>query len=207
LVSVDVAHVGEFLELDRPRRIVFSLRVDKYSSDASRVAIEITPLRRGCDLTLTQEVKPADANLKQRVREGWTDILDRAAELLVDDAPTCGIGVARHAAIPAKIAVMFERLAETLELHRKLLVQGDPSSRKEDEVYRELAADWRQIGQRVQSATEKMAAQRDLPMGAHDEAAGAPIICARSRNSWALSGSCSRCCAWPPSVTKGCWRP
>jgi hypothetical protein len=167
----DVPHVGEFLELARPRRIVFSLRVDKYSPDASRVAIEIAPLRKGCELTLTQEMKPAYANLKQRVQGGWTDILDCAAVLLVDDAPTCGIGVAQHSAIPAKIAVMFEGLAETLELHRKLLVQGDASSRKEDEVYRELAADWRQISERVQSAAARMAAQRDLPMGAHEEGA------------------------------------
>lgn len=37
---------------------------------------------------------------------------------------------------------MFEGLAETLELHRKMLVLDDPNSRKEDEVYRELAASW-----------------------------------------------------------------
>jgi len=167
----DVAHVGEFLELERPRRIVFALRVEKYSSDSTRVTIEIAPLRKGCELTLTQEIKAAYANRKQRVQGGWTDILERAAELLVDEAPTCGIGVARHAAIPAKIAVMFAGLAETLELHRKLLVAGDPSSHKEDEVYRELAAEWREIAQRVQRAAASMAAQRDLPMGAHDETA------------------------------------
>jgi uncharacterized protein YndB with AHSA1/START domain len=167
----DVEHIGEYLELERPRRIVFSLRVAKYSPDSSRVTIDIAPLRRGCELTLTQEIKPEYASMKGRVEEGWTDIFEVAAELLVDDAPTCGIGVAQHSALPAKIGVMFEGLAETLELHRTMLVTSDLNSRKEDEVYRELAASFRDIGERVQSAARRMAAQRDLPMGAHDESA------------------------------------
>jgi uncharacterized protein YndB with AHSA1/START domain len=167
----DVEHTGEYLKLERPRLIVFSLRVAKYSSDSSRVTIDITPLRSGCELTLTQEIKPEYARMKGRVEEGWTDIFEVAAELLVDDAPTCGVGVAQHSAIPAKVGVMFEGLAETLELHRKMLVTSDPDSRKEDEVYRELAASFRDIAERVHSAARRMAAQRDLPMGAHDESA------------------------------------
>jgi uncharacterized protein YndB with AHSA1/START domain len=170
----DVEHTGEYLELERPRRIVFSLRVAKYSSDSSRVTIDIAPLRKGCELTLTQEIKPEYASLKRRVEQGWTDIFELAAELLADEAPTCGIGVARHSAVPAKIGVMFEGLAETLELHRKLLVTSDPNSRKEDEVYRELAASFRDIAERVQSAAARMAAQHDLPMSAHDDGAWGP---------------------------------
>jgi hypothetical protein len=64
---------------------------------------------------------------------------------------------------------MFDGLAETLELHRKMLVLDDPNARKEDDVYRELAASWKQISGLVQQAAEKMAAQRELPMGAHDQ--------------------------------------
>jgi uncharacterized protein YndB with AHSA1/START domain len=167
----DVEHTGEYIELERPRRIVFTLRVAKYSSDSSRVTIEIAPLSRGCELTLTQEMKPEYASMKKRVQAGWTDIFEVAAELLVDEAPTCGIGVARHAVIPAKIGVMFEGLSETLELHRKMLLTSDPNSRKEDEVYRELAASFRDIAERVQRAAARMAAQRDLAMGDHDESA------------------------------------
>jgi hypothetical protein len=88
------------------------------------------------------------------------------------EAPaTCGIGVAQHAPIPAKLAVMFEGLAETFELHRHMLILDDESSRREDEVYRELAARWRSIAQQVAAAAGLMAGQRDLPMGAHDESA------------------------------------
>jgi hypothetical protein len=86
-----------------------------------------------------------------------------------DSANTCGIGVAQHATIPAEIAVLFEGLGETLELHRTMLVLDDANARREDEVYRELAAAWRDIAERVQRAAAMMVAQRDLPMGAHDE--------------------------------------
>jgi hypothetical protein len=88
-----------------------------------------------------------------------------------DEPPTCGIGLAQHATIPATIGVMFEGLAETLELHRTMLVLDDPNSRQEDEVYGELAARWKDIAQRVEKAAAHMAAQAHLPMGAHNEAA------------------------------------
>jgi uncharacterized protein YndB with AHSA1/START domain len=165
----DVVHTGKYLALERPRRIVFTLSVPKYSSDNNTITIEIAPLRKGCELTLTHELKAEHAAYRDGAEEGWRGILDVASELLVDDAPTCGIGIAQHATIPAKIGVMFEGLAETLELHRKMLVMDDPSARKEDEVYRELAANWKQIASLVHQAAGKMAAQRELPMGAHDE--------------------------------------
>jgi hypothetical protein len=86
-------------------------------------------------------------------------------------SPTCGAGLAQHAAVPAKLAVMFEGLAETLELHRQMLVLSDESSRREDDVYRDLAARWRTIAGLVGAAAAEMTAQRHLPMGAHDESA------------------------------------
>ena len=87
----------------------------------------------------------------------------------MDEAPTCGIGLAQHATIPAKIGVMFQGLAETLELHRTMLVLNNPNSRKVDQVYRELAASLKNVAQLVESAAAHMAAQRELPMGAHDD--------------------------------------
>src|SRR5687768_9844973 len=164
----DVVHTGTYLALERPRRITFTLSVEKYSRDTDTVTIEITPLRKGCEVALTHQTRAKDELSQDRARKGWTGILDVAAELLVDEAPTCGIGVAQHATIPAKIGVMFEGLAETLELHRRMLVLDDPNSRKEDEVYRELAASWKDIAQLVEKAAAHMAAQHELPMGAHD---------------------------------------
>jgi uncharacterized protein YndB with AHSA1/START domain len=165
----DVVHTGKYIALERPRRIVFTLSVEKYSSESTTVTIEIAPLRRGCALTLTHEMKAEQAPYRDRTQEGWLAILDVAGELLVDEAPTCGIGVSQHSTIPGKIGVMFEGLAETLELHRAILVLDDANARKEDDVYRELAASWKQIAELVQHTAAKMAAQRELPMAAHDQ--------------------------------------
>jgi uncharacterized protein YndB with AHSA1/START domain len=167
----DVVHTGTYLALERPRRIVFTLSVEKYSRDTDAVTIEITRLRKGCEVTLTHEMKAGYAPFQDRAREGWTGILDVAAELLVDEAPTCGTGLAQHATIPATIGVMFEGLAETLDRHRKMLAPDDPNSRKEDEVYRELAASWKNIAQLVEKTAERMAAQHELPMATHDQTA------------------------------------
>jgi hypothetical protein len=44
-----------------------------------------------------------------------------------------------------------------------MLVLDDPNSRKEDEVYRELAAGWKAIAQLVVTTAARMAAQHELP--------------------------------------------
>ena len=163
----DVVHTGTYVRLERPRLIEFTLLVEKYSSERTTVTIEIAPTAHGCHLTLTAEAKGEDAS--QREREGWQAILRVAAEVVVDEPATCGIGIARHATIPTAIGVMFEGLAETLELHRRMLVMNDANARAEDDVYGELAASWREIAQRVQKAAAAMSAQRELPMGRHDE--------------------------------------
>jgi uncharacterized protein YndB with AHSA1/START domain len=167
----DVVHTGTYLALERPRRIVFTLLVEKYSTDTDTVTLEITRLRKGCEVTLIHEMKAKYAPFQDRVREGWTGILEVTAELLVDEAPTCGIGLAQHATIPAKIGIMFEGLAETLELHRTMVALDDSNSRNEDEVYRELAARWKDIAQQVEKTAAHMAAQHELPIGAHDQTA------------------------------------
>jgi uncharacterized protein YndB with AHSA1/START domain len=165
----DVVHTGRYVTLERPRLIVFTLIVEKYSNESGTVSIEIAPRRPGCDVTVTHEMPAAAAANRDRTADGWREILDVASELLVAEEPTCGIGIAQHAAIPARIAVMFEGLAETLALHRTMLVLDDPNARKEDEVYRELSASWTRIADLVKSAAAMMSAQRDLPMGAHDQ--------------------------------------
>ena len=167
----DVEHVGRYVELERPRRIVFLFSVPKYGAEEDRVTIEIAPRARGCELTLTHEMAPKHADLTGRVRDGWEKILEVAGELLVDPEPTCGIGLAQHASIPAAFAQMCAGMAETLELHRRMLVPGDAASRREDDVYADLATKWREIARAVAELARAMEAQRELPMGAHDESA------------------------------------
>src|SRR5688572_13986010 len=88
---------------------------------------------------------------------------------MAEQARTCGQGMAQHAAAPRTIAEMLDALGETLELHRSMLILDDPNSRKGDEVYRELAVSYRQLAAKLADTAERMAAQRELPMGRHDE--------------------------------------
>ena len=74
----DTEHVGEYEVVDRPRRLVFTFGVPRYSSEMTRVSIDITPTSSGCDLTLTHEgVLPDWA---EKTKEGWTMILDSLAK-------------------------------------------------------------------------------------------------------------------------------
>ena len=50
-----VVHTGEYLEIDRPRRLVFTFAVPAYSALVTRVTLEIAPLDDGCELNLTHE--------------------------------------------------------------------------------------------------------------------------------------------------------
>src|SRR5690606_34403409 len=72
----EVAHVGTYLEIARPRRLVFDLTVPKYSSDPSRVEIQIEPLAQGCELTLVQHMPARYAEVRGRTAEGWRRILE-----------------------------------------------------------------------------------------------------------------------------------
>jgi uncharacterized protein YndB with AHSA1/START domain len=78
--DVDVEHVGKYLELERPTRLVFVFTVPKYSSEESRVNIDIASQGSGCNLTLThQHVPPEHA---ERTQAGWTKMLEGLARVL-----------------------------------------------------------------------------------------------------------------------------
>jgi uncharacterized protein YndB with AHSA1/START domain len=162
----DVLHEGTYLELDRPRRIVFTLRVPTFSPAEDRVIVDIQPLPQGCDLTLRTETADEWA---EDTKRGWAMILDVLDEVLPAEAVTCGIGLAQHATVPRRMAIYLGELAKTLDLHRTMLVPEDSNSKREDEVYRDLAAGYRDISASLQAVADRMAGQRDLPMGAHDE--------------------------------------
>lgn len=162
----DVLHEGTYLELERPHRIVFTVRVPKYSPDSDRVTIEINALATGCELTLTTETPDEWA---EDTRRGWAMILDVLDETLPGEIETCGAGLAQHAVVPRRIAIYLAELAETLELHRTMLVLEDANAKREDDVYRELSESYRNIAAQLEETAERMSAQITLPMGAHDE--------------------------------------
>jgi uncharacterized protein YndB with AHSA1/START domain len=79
--GVDVAHVGTYVEVDRPRRLVFTFAVPKYSDLYTRVSIDLKALaENACELTLTHEgVLP---EYLEGGREGWSRILDQLTAYL-----------------------------------------------------------------------------------------------------------------------------
>jgi uncharacterized protein YndB with AHSA1/START domain len=69
----DVRHVGDYLEIDRPRRLVFTFGVPQFDPTMTTVTLEIAPAGTGCELTLTHEgVAP---EWRDGTAEGWAKIL------------------------------------------------------------------------------------------------------------------------------------
>jgi uncharacterized protein YndB with AHSA1/START domain len=55
-------YTGEYVEIVRPRRLVFTLSTTKHPHVDTRVTVEIAPLSKGCELTVFHEnVPPEDA--------------------------------------------------------------------------------------------------------------------------------------------------
>jgi uncharacterized protein YndB with AHSA1/START domain len=70
----DIEHTGTYLAIDRPRRLVFTFAVPKFSAELTTVTIDIVKRGTGCELTLTHEgVLP---EWSERTEGGWRMILD-----------------------------------------------------------------------------------------------------------------------------------
>lgn len=76
----DVEHRGSYLEIDRPRRLVFTFVVPKYSTVETRVTVEIEPHDTGCELTLTHQGVLAE--YASRTESGWVAILEGLAAVV-----------------------------------------------------------------------------------------------------------------------------
>ncbi|MFQ5564617.1 MAG: SRPBCC domain-containing protein [Parvularculaceae bacterium] len=77
-------HVGEYLVIERPRKLVFTFAYigpKKPDAEETRVTVEIDPAEKGCLLTLTHEGVLVDWG--EETRGGWTMILDGLATTLV----------------------------------------------------------------------------------------------------------------------------
>lgn len=75
----DIDHTGEYLELKRPTRLVFTWAVPAYSPDSDRVIVEFFPLEGGCEATLTHQMHPDWADFADRAVASWTKMLDAMA--------------------------------------------------------------------------------------------------------------------------------
>jgi hypothetical protein len=75
----DVVHMGKYLELERPRRIVFDVSVLTFGSeDPTRVTVDIVPVSpMACEVTLTHDLGSSEqARLVEDAnRRAWTNML------------------------------------------------------------------------------------------------------------------------------------
>ena len=70
----DIEHIGKYLEISRPRRLVFTLRVPTVWVTDNRVTVDIVPLDTGCELTVTHE--GVLAQHESRIESGWALFLE-----------------------------------------------------------------------------------------------------------------------------------
>ena len=82
--EMEIDHEGEYLVIDRPRRLRFTwaATVADEEADASHVEVEVEPADGGCALNLVQELHPAWADFVPQAEASWGSMLDRLAALL-----------------------------------------------------------------------------------------------------------------------------
>ncbi|MBE7367549.1 SRPBCC family protein [Ramlibacter pallidus] len=75
----DVVHMGKYLEIDRPRRLVFDFSVLTFGSDdPTRVTVDLVPLGpMACELVLTHELGHTEMarSMEEPSKRGWVNML------------------------------------------------------------------------------------------------------------------------------------
>lgn len=92
-----VEYSGEYLEIARPYRLVFSLFVEKYAQRDDRVIVELAPVVTQSLLVLTHELSLPDPAERCRIRREWAIVLDRLGALCSErSASRAAMSSARH---------------------------------------------------------------------------------------------------------------
>jgi uncharacterized protein YndB with AHSA1/START domain len=76
----DAEHVGRYVELDRPKRLVFDFTVSNFSTDSTRITVSFAPADTGTDVTLTSDNIPDEH--AERATHGWNTILGALARVV-----------------------------------------------------------------------------------------------------------------------------
>ena len=91
----DYRAVGEYLEIDPPKKIVFTFKMPQFSELADTITVELKELGQGCEMIFTQlihveqEANWTDADIEKALREthdgsehGWNLMFMGLKELL-----------------------------------------------------------------------------------------------------------------------------
>ena len=77
----EIDHTGEYLALERPRRLQFTWGAGGQKAD-SRVCLEITPSASGCTLVVEHVLAPGGESFVAMASQSWGKMADALAELL-----------------------------------------------------------------------------------------------------------------------------
>ena len=81
--GIDVMHVGEYMEMKRPKRLVFSFMVPQYSSESTVVTMDFTWKNTSvCDVMLRHS--GVSKEYEEETAIGWKEMLKAAEEALKD---------------------------------------------------------------------------------------------------------------------------
>jgi uncharacterized protein YndB with AHSA1/START domain len=75
--GADYRAIGEYLEIEPPRRLVFTFGMPQFADAFTTVVVEIAPDGAGAVMTLTQDGLAADA--VAALEQGWGDMFDALA--------------------------------------------------------------------------------------------------------------------------------
>lgn len=78
--STELVQSGTYLEIDRPRRLVFSW--DMALPDVERIVIQITPTADGSELVLDHVMSPAWSGDVSPVTAAWASVAEALGDLL-----------------------------------------------------------------------------------------------------------------------------
>ncbi len=74
--GVELNHVGRYLHMNRPHRLMFTWGIAGLSEDESRVILDFLPSGTGCELTLMHELHPEWSDYAEDTEAGWMMMLD-----------------------------------------------------------------------------------------------------------------------------------
>jgi uncharacterized protein YndB with AHSA1/START domain len=90
----DVEYFGEYLEIDRPHRLVFSLFVERHAQRDDRVIVELAPVEEQSLIVVTHEFSLWNPTERSRIERGWARALDVLVALCSEGGVAYGFAAA-----------------------------------------------------------------------------------------------------------------